>query len=74
MSENDQPVDQSKSVSQRQVLTSPLILGQLVLASPTTQTTIGSNGAASALTANPVGYVQIMIGNTQYVIPYYNVA
>lgn len=58
----------------RKILMSPIILGQLVLASPTTQTTIGSNGAASALTANPVGYLQFMIGNTQYLLPYYNVA
>lgn len=37
-----------------------------------TSTTIGSNGAASALTANPVGYVKIKINGTEYQIPYYN--
>lgn len=37
-----------------------------------TQTTIGANGAASALTANPVGYLKIKINNTEYIIPYYN--
>jgi hypothetical protein len=37
-----------------------------------TQTTIGANGAASALTALPVGYLQISIHGTEYVIPYYN--
>lgn len=38
-----------------------------------TQTTIGANGAASAPTANPVGYLKIKINDTNYVIPYYNV-
>ena len=55
-------------------LARPIILGDLTLASPTTQTTIGSNGAATALTANPVGYITVVIGNTPYQIPYYNVA
>ncbi len=55
-------------------LTRPIILGDLTLASPTTQTTIGANGAATALTANPVGYLTVMVGNTAYQIPYYNMA
>lgn len=55
-------------------LTRPIILGDLTLASPTTFTTIGANGAASALTAAPVGYVVVMIGNTAYQMPYYNLA
>ena len=38
-----------------------------------TSTTVGSNGAASALTANPVGYLKIKIAGTEYQIPYYNV-
>jgi len=54
------------------VLIRPIILGDLTLASPTTQTTIGANGAASALTANPVGYVTVMIGNAPFIVPYYN--
>lgn len=54
-------------------LTRPIILGDLTLASPTTQTTIGANGAASALTANPVGYVTVMIGNSPFIVPYYNI-
>lgn len=69
--EKKQPEQTPVGDTGRQLLTSPIILGQLVLASPTTQTTIGANGAASALTANPVGYVQFMIGNTQYIFPYY---
>ena len=38
----------------------------------TTQTTIGANGAASALTANPLGYLVFYKGTTKCVIPYYN--
>lgn len=38
-----------------------------------TQTTIGANGAASALTANPVGYLKIKINGTTYQLPYYNI-
>ena len=37
-----------------------------------TSTTIGSNGSASALTANPVGYVKIKVNGTEYQVPYYN--
>lgn len=58
----------------RKILTSPIILGQLVLASPVTQTTVGAAGGASALPATPTGYLQLMIGNTQFVIPYYAVS
>ena len=39
----------------------------------TTQTGIGANGAATALTANPVGYMKVKINDTEYQIPYYNV-
>lgn len=59
---------------QPDVLMRPIILGDLTLASPTTATTIGANGAASALTANPVGYLTIMVGNTAVQLPYYNLA
>jgi hypothetical protein len=38
-----------------------------------TKTTIGANGAASAPTANPVGYLKIKINDTEYQVPYYNV-
>jgi len=58
---------------QTTTLARPIILGDLTLASPTTQTTIGANGAASALTANPVGYVTVMIGNSPFIVPYYNI-
>lgn len=36
-----------------------------------TQTTVGAAGAASALPANPTGYIEFTIGTTNYVIPYY---
>jgi hypothetical protein len=38
----------------------------------TTATTVGAAGAASALPATPVGYLQINIGGTNYKLPYYN--
>lgn len=56
------------------VLKRPIFIGDLTLASPTTVTTIGANGAATALTANPVGYIIVMVGNTAVQIPYYTVA
>lgn len=56
------------------ILNRPIILGDLTLGSPTTNTTIGANGAATALTANPVGYITILIGNVAYQVPYFNVA
>jgi len=37
-----------------------------------TQSTIGANGAASALTANPLGYIKCFLGTTAIIIPYYN--
>jgi hypothetical protein len=35
-------------------------------------TTVGAAGGASALPANPVGYVTIAVGGTNYKMPYYN--
>lgn len=67
-------VDETPTPQATTTLTRPIILGDLTLASPTTATTIGANGAASALTANPVGYLTIMVGNTAYQVPYYNLA
>ena len=47
--------------------------GQIAFASTlATKTTIGANGAATALTALPVGYIRIRIGTTNFQIPYYN--
>jgi hypothetical protein len=45
--------------------------GQVMFGS-THQTTIGANGAASALTANPVGYLKISVDGADKIIPYYN--
>lgn len=36
-----------------------------------TQSTVGSAGAASALPANPSGYIEFKINGTAYVMPYY---
>jgi hypothetical protein len=36
-----------------------------------TQTTVGAAGGASALPANPTGYLPVSIAGTTYVIPYY---
>jgi hypothetical protein len=38
-----------------------------------TSATVGANGAASALTANPVGYLKIKVNGTEYQLPYYNI-
>lgn len=35
------------------------------------QTTVGAAGGATALPANPTGYLPIKVGATEYVIPYY---
>ena len=70
---NDDKKTVSDELTQSRILTRPIILGDLTLAGPTTQTTIGANGAASALTANPVGYITVVIGNVPYIVPYYNV-
>lgn len=49
--------------------------GQLAIGSATepvnTQTTVGSAGVASALPANPTGYLEIVINGTARVVPYY---
>lgn len=67
-------VNENQEKLKTSVLTRPIILGDLTLGSPTTFTTIGSNGAATAPTANPVGYLTVIIGNASYQIPFYNMA
>ncbi len=66
--------EESPSKINSPIITRPIILGDLTLASPTTLATIGSNGTATALTANPVGYLVFNIGNVSYQIPYFNLA
>ena len=46
--------------------------GTLDINIPTT-TAVGTAGSASALPANPVGYLKIKVNGTAYQIPYYNV-
>ncbi len=36
-------------------------------------TTVGASGSASALPANPIGYITVNINGTNYKMPYYNV-
>lgn len=64
----------SDQTDSSKIITRPIILGDLTLASPTTQTTVGSAGSASALPATPTGYLTVMVGNTPVVIPYYAVS
>lgn len=63
-----------KNSFNRPQLTNPIILGEITMASPFTQTTVGAAGGASALPATPTGYLKFIIGNTEYVLPYYAVA
>lgn len=57
----------------RPVLNMPQVNGDLTLASPTTETTVGAAGAASAM-PTPLGYIIINLGGTGPVkIPYFNV-
>lgn len=54
------------------VINRPIILGDLTLASPSTQTTIGAAGGASAQPATPLGYLLINLAGTGVVaIPYH---
>jgi len=69
-----QGIEREPNNSSTKVLPRPIILGDLVLASPTTQTTVGAAGGASALPATPTGYLTVMVGNTPYVIAYYAVS
>lgn len=39
--------------------------------SPSTQTTVGAAGSASALPATPSGYVTFTLSGTEYVMPFY---
>lgn len=48
-------------------------VGTFNFSTTTTAATVGAAGGASALPANPVGYVIIKIAGTDYKIPYYNV-
>jgi hypothetical protein len=45
--------------------------GWIKYISGNTATTVGAAGAASALPANPTGYLKIDIGGTEYKVPYY---
>lgn len=65
------PNPQNPATHQSRPILQPIILGDISLPSATTQTTVGSAGSASSLPASPTGYLTIIIGNSNYVIPYY---
>lgn len=48
------------------------ISAELKLQSASTRTTIGANGGATALTALPLGYIDVDLDGTNVQIPYYN--
>ena len=50
----------------------PTALSGQVAIGTSTQTTRGANGTATALSANPAGYLRVSISGTTYVVPYYN--
>ena len=58
----------------RPKLFAPMIMGEVYMVSPETQTTIGSAGGASALPATPTGYLRMVLGDTEYAIPYYAIS
>lgn len=53
-------------------VTSAAGTGSDIVFGATTQTTIGANGAASAITALPLGYLVFYKGTTKCVLPFYN--
>lgn len=58
----------------RPIITLPIIMGEIIFASPVTQTTVGAAGAASALPATPSLYMKLIVGSTEYVMPLYAVS
>lgn len=66
--------DTSAPTQPSTTITRPIILGDLTLASPTTQTTVGGAGGASALPATPTGYLIINLGNGPVIVPYYAIS
>lgn len=72
MDPQDKPHDIPEQVNSP-VIKRPIILGDLTLANPTTQTTVGAAGGATALPATPTGYLTINLGNGPVVVPYYAV-
>ncbi len=59
---------------ERQIILQPIIHGQITNVGATTQTTVGSAGSATALPANPTGYLKVVIDNVERVIPFYDVS
>lgn len=73
MTENKAP-SLNLSDTQRPILNFPQINGDITLAGPTTETTVGAAGGATGLPATPLGYLIINMGGTGPVkIPYYSI-
>lgn len=75
MNQDPKKIDESQKKEEAvnsNVLTRPIIIGDLTLASPTTQTTVGAAGGASALPATPLGYLLVVVGTLTVAVPYYN--
>jgi hypothetical protein len=69
-----QPLTTTGSISSASLTVSGIAAsGNISLTAATTSTTVGSSGVASALPANPAGYIQISINGTPYKLPYYSV-
>jgi Pectate lyase superfamily protein len=70
----DAPISAAKATLTTAVLTAvaPTVAAAQVGLGSTTSATVGANGAASALTANPVGYLIINVAGTAMKVPYYN--
>jgi hypothetical protein len=56
------------------IIFEPVIIGEIKFGSSPVQSTVGAAGGATALPATPTGYLKVVIGGTEYVIPYYAVA
>lgn len=69
-----QKPDPAEIKNVRQTLIAPIIMGQIYMPSAETQTTVGAAGGASALPATPTGYLKVIIGDTEYGIPFYAVS
>ena len=62
-----------KTAIQTLALPTPTVAAGQVGIGTTTSTTVGAAGTAAALPAAPVGYLEINVGGTAYLIPYYTV-
>lgn len=64
-------IEDTQGQPSTKIIANPIILGDMTLASPSTQTTVGAAGGASAQPATPLGYLLVQIGTTTVAIPYH---